>query len=49
MEIDIQEVKNAYEAYERIDKVNPYSVEDLKKIQGILTFAIEYDKRKRCY
>ena len=26
---DIQEVKNAYEAYEQIDKVNPYSVEDL--------------------
>ena len=37
---DIQEVKNAYKAYEEIDNVNPYSVEDLKKIQGILTFAI---------
>ena len=35
---DIQEVKNAYEAYEQIDKVNPYSVEDLNKIHGILTF-----------
>lgn len=40
---DIQEVKNAYKAYEEIDNVNPYSVEDLKKIQGILTFAIEDD------
>ena len=40
---DIQEVKNAYKAYEQIDKVNPYSIEDLKKIQGILTFAIEDD------
>lgn len=30
---DIQEVKNAYKAYENIRKINPYSVEDLKKIQ----------------
>ena len=37
---DIQEVKNAYKAYEEIDNVNPYSVDDLKKIHGILTFAI---------
>ena len=43
---DIQEVKNAYEAYEQIDKVNPYSVEDLKKIHGILTFLIEKDAGK---
>lgn len=43
---DIQEVKNAYKAYEKIDKVNPYSVEDLKKIHGILTFAIEDDSGK---
>ena len=43
---DIQEVKNAYEAYEQIDKVNPYSVEDLKKIHGILTFLIEKDTGK---
>ena len=28
---DIQEVKNAYKAYEQIDKL-AYSVEDLKKI-----------------
>lgn len=40
---DIQEVKNAYKAYEEIDNVNPYSIEDLKKIQGTLTFAIEED------
>ena len=25
---DIQEVKNAYKAYEEIDNVNPYSVDD---------------------
>lgn len=40
---DIQEVKNAYKAYEKIDSVNPYSIEDLKEIQGTLTFAIEED------
>lgn len=43
---DIQEVKNAYEAYEQIDKVNPYSVEDLKKIHGMLTFLVEKDAGK---
>lgn len=43
---DIQEVKNAYEAYEQIDKLNPYSVDDLKKIHGILTFLIEKDAGK---
>ena len=35
---EIQEVKNAYNAYEMIDKVNPYSVDDLKKIHGIMTY-----------
>ncbi len=35
---DIQEVKNAYEAYEKITQINPYSIEDLKKIHGIMTF-----------
>ncbi len=43
---DIQEVKNAYKAYEEIEKVNPYSVEDLKKIHGILTFLVEKDAGK---
>ena len=43
---DIQEVKNAYDAYEKIDKINPYSVEDIKKIHGILTFMIEKDAGK---
>lgn len=43
---DIQEVKNAYKAYEEIDNVNPYSIDDLKKVQGILTFAIEDDSGK---
>ncbi len=43
---DIQEVKNAYKAYEEIDNINPYSEKDLKKIQGILTLAIEKDSGK---
>lgn len=43
---DIQEVKNAYTAYEEIEKLNPYKVDDLKKIHGILTFLIEKDAGK---
>ena len=43
---DIQEVKNAYKAYDELDNVNPYSVKDLKKIHGILTFLIEDDAGK---
>ena len=35
---DIQEVKNVYEAYNKISKIDPYSIEDLKKIHGIMTF-----------
>ena len=35
---DIQEVKNAYNAYEMIDNVNPYSIKDLKKIHGVMTY-----------
>lgn len=35
---EIQEVKNAYKAYEMITKVDPYSIADLKKIHGIMTF-----------
>ena len=35
---DIQEVKNAYNAYEEIDNINPYDIEELKRIHGIMTF-----------
>ncbi len=35
---DIQEVKNAYNAYEMINVVNPYSIKDLKKIHGVITY-----------
>ena len=34
---EIQEVKNAYAAYERFSEIDPYSIEDLKKFHGILT------------
>jgi len=33
---EIREVKNAYEAYERLLSFNPYSVEDLLKAHGVL-------------
>lgn len=35
---EIQEVLNAYKAYEMINKVNPYSITDLKKVHGIMTY-----------
>ena len=35
---EIQEVKNAYEAYSKIKEMNPYSINDLKKIHGIMTY-----------
>ena len=35
---DIQEVKNAYKAYEMIHDVNPYSIKDLKKVHGVMTY-----------
>lgn len=34
---EIQEVKNAYAAYERISEIHPYSIRDLKKFHGIMT------------
>jgi Fic family protein len=37
---EIQEVKNAYNAYEMINDVNPYSINDLKKIHGVMTYLI---------
>ena len=35
---EIQEVKNAYEAYRHISDINPSSVTELKKIHGIMTY-----------
>ena len=35
---EIQEVKNAYAAYEKIGEIDPTKIEDLKKIHGIMTY-----------
>lgn len=40
---EIQEVKNAYKAYEMIGKLNPYSVDDLKKVHGIMEYLLKDD------
>ena len=34
---EIQEVKNAYEAYAQISVINPYDIEELKRIHAIMT------------
>lgn len=34
---DIAEVKNAYEIYERLDELDPYSVDDLLTAHGIMS------------
>lgn len=34
---EIQEVKNAYAAYEKFSEINPYSIKELKKFHGIMT------------
>ena len=35
---EIQEVKNAYAAYEKISEIDPTSISDLKRVHGILTY-----------
>ena len=35
---EIQEVKNAYKTYEEIEKIEPYSISELKRIHGIMTY-----------
>ncbi len=35
---EIQEVKNAYKAYQMLKNMNPYSIEDLKKIHGVIGY-----------
>ena len=35
---EIQEVKNAYKVYEMIKEFDPYSLEDLKKAHGVMTY-----------
>lgn len=34
---EIQEVKNAYAAYEKLSEIDPYSIADLKTFHGIMT------------
>ena len=40
---EVQEVKNAYKAYELLQDIDIYSIEDLKKIHGIMTFLTVED------
>ena len=35
---EIQEVKNAYRAYEEIGRFDPYSLDDLKRLHGVMTY-----------
>ena len=34
---EIQEVKNAYAAYEKLNEIDPYSIQDIKVFHGIMT------------
>lgn len=43
---EIQEVKNAYDAYEMINKFDGYSEKDLLKAHGIMTYLIENESGK---
>lgn len=40
---EIQEVKNAYAAYEKMSEIEPYSIESLKRFHGIMTKYIVED------
>jgi Uncharacterized conserved protein len=42
-ELEIREVANAYKAYSKIEDVNPYSIDDLKMMQGIMENGIQSD------
>lgn len=35
---DIQEVKNAYQAYEQLGRFDPFSLDELKRLHGVMTF-----------
>lgn len=43
LEREIQEVKNAYEAYEMIQKIDPYSLKDLKAVHSVMEKYLETD------
>lgn len=38
---EIQEVKNAYAAYEKLPEIDPFDLEELKELHGIMTQFIE--------
>ena len=38
---EIQEVKNAYAAYEKLPEINPYNIDHLKVLHGILTRYVD--------
>lgn len=40
-EREIQEVKNAYKAYEMINEIDPYNLDDLKKVHGVMEHMLE--------
>ena len=40
---EIQEVQNAYNAYLKIKEVDPYSISDLKKTHGLMTYLTVSD------
>lgn len=35
---EIQEVRNAYRAYEELGRFDPYSLDDLKRLHGVMTY-----------
>ena len=37
---EIQEVKNAYDAYEKLPDLNPFSIDELNKLHRIMTYAL---------
>ena len=40
---EIQEVKNAYQAYDMLGKFDPYSLRDIQKMHGIMTYLTLQD------
>ena len=42
-EKEIQEVKNAYSAYDMLGRFDPYSLRDLQKLHGIMTYLTVQD------
>ncbi len=42
-EREIQEVKNAYDAYAMISEVNQYNMDDLKKVHGVMEHMLKMD------